>query len=237
MFERLEPLRFEQHKSLRFHPVTDYRFALGQQFVPLSYTEILEAAKHYPIVIPAPEQGRLPIALLGLARGRNAFVDEDGRWTAPMVPAHIQRYPFILGAAEGAGEDFVVMVDREAPHFEGEQGEPLFSEDGKPAAVLQRVMDFLTRFQQETALTEQFVAALRTADVLALQEVAGQRQGKRGAPLVTGFQVVQQERLDALSDETFLDWRRRGVLPLVYAHLASLSNVGRLPLPEGEQDE
>ena len=236
MFERLEPLQFEQHKSLRFQPPADYRFALRQQFVPLSYTEILEAAKHYPIVFPPPEQGRLPVALLGLARGRNAFVDEDGRWTAPMVPAHIQRYPFILGAAN-AGEDFAVMVDREAPHFQGEDGEPLFSEDGKPAAVLRQVMDFLTRFQQETALTEQFVAALHTADVLVAQQVAGQRQGKSGVPLVTGFQVVHQERLDALADETFLDWRRRRMLPLIYAHLASLTNIGRLPLPEGEQKE
>ena len=87
MFENAEALRIDQHRALRYRPVPGFAFARAQQTVPLTVSELIEAAKHFPIVLPLDGQGDLPLALLGLSAARNDFVDLHGHWTAPYVPA------------------------------------------------------------------------------------------------------------------------------------------------------
>ena len=49
-----------------------------------------------------------------------------------------------------------------------------------------------------------------------------------GSAWICGFKIVRAERLDQLSDETFLDWRRRGWLAAIYAHIHSAGRGARL---------
>jgi SapC len=37
-----------------------------------------------------------------------------------------------------------------------------------------------------------------------------------------GFQVIDGAKFNALPDDVFLEWRRRGWLPLVYCHFLSM---------------
>ena len=41
---------------------------------------------------------------------------------------------------------------------------------------------------------------------------------------ITGFQVVDEEKLAQLDDETFLSLRKNGALALIYCHLISMRN-------------
>jgi hypothetical protein len=43
-----------------------------------------------------------------------------------------------------------------------------------------------------------------------------------------GFDVVDEAKFNALPDELFLDWRRRGWVHLIYCHLMSMGNWARL---------
>ncbi|MDZ7808919.1 MAG: SapC family protein [Arhodomonas sp.] len=70
------------------------------------------------------------------ARGDNLCVDTDGQRVAEYVPAHIRRYPFVLGETGEQGR-FVVMIDRAAPNFvdaEGEDTQALFVDGAPPKA-------------------------------------------------------------------------------------------------------
>ena len=49
-----------------------------------------------------------------------------------------------------------------------------------------------------------------------------------GVHLLKGLRMIDEERFNALPDEVFLEWRRRGWLPLVYWHWASADNFVRL---------
>ena len=39
-----------------------------------------------------------------------------------------------------------------------------------------------------------------------------------------GFQIVDEAKFNALPNEVFLEWRRRGWLALVYCHLLSMAH-------------
>ncbi len=43
-----------------------------------------------------------------------------------------------------------------------------------------------------------------------------------------GFLAIDEKKLNAVLDEAFLEWRKRGWLPLIYAHLASLGQMVHL---------
>jgi len=224
MFNRVETLTPEAHAELRFQPARSYDAARDVQTAPLAMSEIIEAAKHFPIVFPIEgEPG--PQTLLGLSENHNAFVAEDGRWTAPYVPAHFRRYPFILQTTREA-DSFVLAIDRDAPHFAAQTGTPLFDEAGNISDVTRQARDFLSSFHKELRATRKAFAPLREAGVLVPKQIAFGPEGERRS--VGGFAAVDPEALAKVDDETFLQWRRAEILPLIYAAAASLSNARRL---------
>ena len=225
MFENAVPLSAEAHRDLRYKPIPDFSFSAGSTSAPVTYTEMLVAAKYYPLVFP--KQGT-PVVLLGF-EGRNAFVDDQGQWTAPYMPQHVGRYPFILGNSDKPGE-MMVLVAPDAPQFKTDGGEKLFDDEGNETAVLGRIKDYLRKFQQEAKKSEQLTRQLHDAEILE-EKVIQRKQGQATQTMLTSFYVVDQDKFNALPDETILAWRRNGTLPLVYAHLLSLGNLSNL-LPE-----
>lgn len=225
MFSKLEALSFKKHQHLRYKPVANFFMTTNLTNVPITYSEIPIAAKYYPIVFPPNAAAELlPHVLLGLSEATgNAFVHDDGEWKQTYIPAYIRRYPFILGAGENANS-FTVMADVEAPHFKQKNGEALFSDDGNPGPVIKRSMQFLRCFQEETQQTKVFVNSLIKEAILIPQQLSLDQINEKKV-LLQGFQVVDQQRFADLPDAVFLDWRKRGILPLIYAHLQSLSNT------------
>ena len=148
MFENIEALDKNKHQDLKFTPVRSYSFARDVNMVPLSYSEIIRASRFFPIVFPS--QGHpLPQAVLSLTRGRNTFVDQDGNWLAPYVPAYIRRYPFILAKTDEQGH-YAVCIDPEAPQLSTDQGDPLYTANFEPSETLTRTMDFFFFFYLKT---------------------------------------------------------------------------------------
>ena len=45
---------------------------------------------------------------------------------------------------------------------------------------------------------------------------------------LTGIYFIDEKKLGELSDEKFLDLKKRGFLPVIYAHLMSLNQMRRL---------
>ncbi|MES1929115.1 hypothetical protein SADO_07662 [Salinisphaera dokdonensis CL-ES53] len=206
--------------------------------MPLVFDEIVEAAKHFPIVFPASRAKTKPVALLGLRRARNHFVAEDGRWQAGYVPAFLRRYPFVFGRHGNAGaRHLTVMLDRKAPHLDRSEGQPLFDRpagsttaSGAPTAMSQTVQDavaFLSRYQEAADQVTDRMAPLIEADVFVdrnLEMYVGTRRTNR----ITGIRVVDRERVAALDDATLGRWARSGLLEAVHAHWQSLTNFRQL---------
>lgn len=221
LYTRLAPLRAERHGHLSLVPGQGYRFAADVIAVPINLVEFGMAAKHYPILF-SDDDPPTPFALTGIRNGRNLFVDDQGRWRArAYVPALLRRYPFLLVRRPDT-DQAALCIDEEAPLL-GEGGDrPLFAE-GEPTETVNEALRFCESFLKHARITAAFSRALAERDLLVANHADFRFADGKAAEL-TGFRVVDEERFGALADEVFLDWRRKGWLTGVYAHLISATN-------------
>ena len=226
--ETMEALEAGKHMGLSFTPAADFRFAAGLASAPLSGSEVVEAARHFPVVFSTGGP-LLPLALLSLKEDANAFVGPEGEWLAPYVPAHVRRYPFILGNTDEP-ETFAIMLDRGAPHFAGAGGELLYAEDGTQGPALTQALALLKAFQEEIAATEKLLEPV--ARVLTMQRLDITRADGTKAS-IDGIRAVDREQLAALDNATLAGWVRGGLMALIDAHLASLANMAALAKRQG----
>jgi hypothetical protein len=217
-------LNRETHKNLKLKPVPSYAYAANTNSVPLAGNEFAQAARQLPILFIADaQQNPFPIALLGLRKDENLFVDEKGKWDGNYVPAFIRRYPYVLGEKDQP-DDFNVCIDEEFPGFNEKEGEPLFNDDGTEAEGLKRAVQFLNAYQQESRRTEAFCLELKRLDLLVPQKVT---VTPKDSPQYTmdGFSVVDEARLLKLDDAEAGKLLKSGYLGWIYAHLLSTHNI------------
>ncbi len=213
------------HSHLRLDRGTGFAFAAHAQSIPLGLGELDVAAQHYPIVFttgPSPT----PVALMGLRDGANPFVMPDGSWRPDSyVPAYVRAYPFIF-VEEQASATLYVGMDPAAAAIRTDSGSALF-EDGKPSPALTEAINFCAAFRDNLNAGIAFGRALNEAGLLE-EEEASINFSAGGTAKVRGFKVLKADRLEKLSDETYLDWRRRGWISAIYAHLYSTGRWTRL---------
>ena len=219
------------HGRLRLKPSGRLDFAARTNSIALGANEFYLAQAHYPIVFTIGAAVSA-VAVVGLQETRNLFLDPAGTWqAASYVPAYVRRYPFVL-VQHADREELSLAFDRAAETISEDTGEPLVV-DGKPSLVIQRALDFCAAFQQQVEITRQFAAAL--AERKLLVENRAQLNLPSGmATALSGFQIVDETRVNMLADDVILDWQRRGWLGLVYAHLMSMHRwdaLARLTAP------
>jgi hypothetical protein len=228
MFKKLAPVTREAHKNLKVKPIENFSFSKDFHIASVMVHEFVRAAAVYPIVfLEDAENNFRPVAMIGLEVGKNLFIDEDGKWQASYVPAIIRRYPFALAKA-GEGDQYTVCLDEDASVLGSEDGSPLFDENGEPTAVIENVKKYLSELQQMEMFTNNFCSFLKENNLftpLNMRVVADDKLKN-----ITGCYVVNEERLNNMSDATFLDIKNRRYLPAIYAHLTSLAQIERLAM-------
>lgn len=232
MFDNLVPVNRERHGSKAIRSIDGFDFAKGFHLASLMVHEFTRAASVYPIVFvedPNADSFR-PIVLLGLDAGENLFVGNDGKWQASYVPAIIRRYPFALARVGADADQFTVCVDEDSPLLtdQGEGAQPLFTGDGEPTEVIERVKRYLGELQQMEVFTQGFCEFLSSHNLFTPLNMRV-RQGD-ALKQITGCYVINEERLNNLSDAAYLEMREKRFIAAVYAHLTSLSQIERLSM-------
>lgn len=228
MFKNLVPVSRERHAGTRILPLQDFRFAATAHLASVTLHEFGRASGTYPIVFIEDKQNDLfrPVALLGLESGENLFVDAEGKWKAQYVPAIIRRYPFAL-AGPDEQDNYAVCIDEGAEVVgEDAEGLPLYTESGEPAEALENVRRYLGELQQMDAMTNacsEFLAEHNMFTPMNMRFQDGEQMRN-----IAGCYVINEERLNNLSDELFLEMRKRGYIGPIYGHLASVAQMDRL---------
>ncbi len=242
-YKNVVPLNKEAHGDLHVEEINDYLHTRATNSIYIAAVEFLPAAREYPIVFAKGADERFfPALLLGLEENKNLFVDDEGKWLADYIPAYVRRYPFILATPDDAAEQaptFTVCIDEDFPGFNrARAGKPLFDEQGGQTELLDQAMDFLRDYQSQVQLTAGFCENLAGLGLFEPMQ-ANVELASGDKHVLGGFFGINRDKLKALQPEKLAELLKSDQLELIFAHLASLSNIGNLMqrLGAGEAQE
>jgi hypothetical protein len=164
---------------------------------------------------------------MGLNEGVNVFLDPDGRPldTSAYMPAYIRRYPFLLARLRPDSDELSLCFDPTANAVgDFEEGQPLFEND-QPTEATKAILQFCEQFEAAGQRTAAFVDELTKADLLMDGEVAIQPEGFQQPFIYRGFRMVDEEKIRNLRGDELRKMNQNGILPLIYAHLFSLTEM------------
>lgn len=219
MYTNIQVLDKVKHAALTYTPNQDYAFAATTTASVITAPEVVVASSYYPIVF-AKEGPVNPLALFGL-QDKNEYLDKNGQWTVPFIPAMVRRYPFLL-TKDATGEGLYISLDADAPHFQ-EPGENLIDQGGELSPVGQRVNNFLLALNQDLEKTQGLLQALVDTGVLTDKNLSI-RDGET-TRMIGGFRSVDEAKVMELDDATLAAWVRSGVMRVLHAHWASLRHL------------
>ncbi len=223
------PLSIERHGGKSINLQRRFGFASDTNMVPVNMQEFSRVATSYPIVFTetAPASS---IAILGLRQSQNLFVNDEGTWDGGVyVPAYVRRYPFIFST--GQEEEQLVLCVDEADELivdgTGEENTQAIYDGEEASEVVKKMLEFCAAFHRQSLATREFVDELENRDLfrpgtVTISNESGEQFNLRG------FRIVDEEKFNALPDDAFLEFRRKGWLQAVTAHLISIQNLAAL---------
>jgi len=226
LYNGLEPLNRNQHGKYKIRRLNGFPRVAGAHAIPVTVDEFAMAQRHFPIVFSAGDNP-VPIALMGLHEGTNSFFDKEGiaLEQAVYLPAYLRRYPFVLARLREDSDELSLCFDPTAEAIgEFDEGEPLFDGD-EPSEATKAILQFCEQFEQAGQRTQAFMTELKESGLLMDGEVAIQPEGADQPFIYRGFQMVDEEKFRNLRGDELRKLNQNGALPLIMAHLFSLSVI------------
>jgi hypothetical protein len=223
IYEDVKPISKARHGDWSVKTGEHWRFTSQINSVPVLISEFAQAARHYPIVFTGDDDRVIPVAMLGIRNGQNTFLQADGSWAVPYVPAFLRQYPYVF--AQSKEENKLMLCIDEA--FDGAntegRGERLFDSEGDRTGYLDQMLEFAKSYQAQFRRAEQFGQRLRELKLLEQMRAQFNLEGQQGETL-SGFYSVTRSAVNDLSDEDVLRLQRSGMLEAIYMQQMSLGN-------------
>ena len=223
IYESAVPVSSARHGAWSVEVGADYTFSKNVNSVPLMAVEIPNAAAEYAVIFSGSGEAMIPAVILGMRGNENLYLTRQGGWQAKYLPAFVRRYPFVFSSSAD-GNTFTLCIDESFPGFNQQgRGERLFDDQNKPTPYVENVLKFLEQYQMEFRRTQAFCTKLRELDLLEpMSAQANLLTGERVS--LTGFTVVNRDRLKALPAEALAELARSDTLEFLYLHLQSMRN-------------
>ena len=229
MFNKIEALEHSKHQDLRLTKIPGFNFARHISIVKLSFSELRQASRYYPIVFLKETPG-VPRAVLSLKKDKNAYINKAGNWKVPYIPVHFRLYPFTLAKVQDQENKFALCLDPEAEHFKPGMGDPLFTADGEPTEFVQKnIFNSLQAYHKELETTKALFKILEEKELIV--DKTFKFTINKEEKSINGFKGVDMKKLLSLDDKTIADMVRKGTMGLIHEHINSLKNFSKFLAP------
>ena len=226
LYNGIEPLNRNAHGNSKVRSVTTVPSLATSHAIPVTVDEFGLAQRYFPIIFSSGDNP-VPLALMGLHEGTNTFFDKEGQLLDSTIymPAYIRRYPFMLARLRNYSDELSLCFDPTSGAVgEFDEGQPLFDGDN-PSEATKSILEFCEQFEQAGQRTSAFMNELKESGLLMDGEVAIQPQGSEQPFIYRGFQMVDEEKFRNLRGDELRKLNQNGMLPMILAHLFSLSMV------------
>lgn len=224
MFENIALIKKEDHKDLKIGQIDSVDFARNSTFIPISAVEFFKACKSQPILFYKKDEQIECGILLGLKEKSNLFITSKRKWrTGEYIPSIVRQYPFIfVQTNEGAS----LAYDTSCKAINTKKGDSLFNKNGEISDKFNKIISGMEQFYKDLLMTKSLISKLIDLDLLMpydLQIKISDEQYR-----LNGFMVIDEEKLNNLSDTDKLFIQSNGMYQLMIAHLLSLGNFEKL---------
>ncbi|MFD2165211.1 SapC family protein [Thalassotalea euphylliae] len=223
----VRPLNAIDHGKIKLPKTRHFPHVSDQQIVPLIVHEFSNASAEMPIVfVKNSETGEFQsVAVLGFEEGENLFVGEE-TWKGGYVPAVVTHYPLALMPSPENPEDMQVLLIEDDVIMNNQEGEAVFDEEGKETPFMENRKNAIGKYFENMHVTKAFTRFLAEKELL-VEQTLNIQLGEQKRQL-SGVYLVDERKLNALSDEDFIDMKKRGYLSPIYAHMLSVHQLNNL---------
>ena len=242
-YNQIEPLSSQVHGEFSIRQMESAPFLANTHAIPVTVEEFPLVQRYRPIVFSLGDEP-VPLALMGLNEGVNTYFDADGKLIDEnfYLPAYARRYPFMLARLRPDADELSLCFDPTSGAIgKFDDGQRLF-ENGEPTELAKNILEFNRQFEESAQRTTQFMAELKEMDLLIDGETSIQPEGAAQPFIYRGFLMVNEQKLQELRGDQLRKMVQSGMLPMIYAHLYSLTMMrdvfgrqmrqGKIPQPQ-----
>lgn len=228
LYSDLVPLSSVDHATWKVRPFDSMAYIADTHAIPVTTDEFVMAQRFFPIIFSTGGDP-VPLALMGLNEGVNAFVDGEGNLEPnTYLPAYVRRYPFMLAKLRPEAPEMSLCFDP-TPGLIGDEveGTALFDGD-EPAEQVKATLAFCEQFEMSAQRTGQFMKDLVETGLLEEGEVTINNPDFPQPYVYRGFQLVNEQKLRDLRGDQLRKLSQNGMLQLLWAHVFSLNLMTEL---------
>jgi len=222
-------LQNDKHLKLKITESGDYARYKDHHLIPIITQDFFSLGSEFPVVFVKDSSGEqfVPVAIMGLREGHNLYC-QNGEWNAQVVPVRFNNAPFSIVRVDAEGDQLAVLIDEDSPMLSETEGTPLFKEDGTRSEYLEQKIENLMKTAEQTVQTEAICKILKEKNLLVTEQLKLQHRQDSPSYNIDGVYTVDEQKLNALPDEEYMDLRKQGLIPFIYAHLSSLQQLRRI---------
>lgn len=225
--QNIQPLNKTAHAKTKIKAQKNFLHASSQHLAPVVVHEFARASAEFPVVFVKNSDSDTfqPVALFGVKPGENLYTATEN-WEGIYAPAAVTNFPLSLVPETKDSDKFMVVIATDNVVVNEDEGVALFEDNGEESEYLANRKEALSKYFEHAHITQAFTQELAAKDLLVQQNLELSIGSEKIQ--INGLYLVDEKKLNELSDEDFSVLRKRGFLAPIYAQLNSMHQLHRL---------